>query len=86
MVRSLDEALNNLVKGVTGKGKKYDAKHDTMVTHFKSGLSRLGITVGSVTAGLYDANTDGKGAKMEENAIKGARDKWIENYKKGLSI
>jgi hypothetical protein len=85
-VATLDEALNNLVAGVTGKGKKYDKKHDNMVSHFKSGLARLGITVGSVTGKLYEDNTRGKGDKLEKNAIAGAKAKWKDNYKAGLEV
>jgi len=85
-VGSLEEALKNLVDGVTGKGKKYDAKTGTMSTHFRSGLSRLGISVGPVTGAAYDKGISGKGAKLERNAIAGARAKWIDNLKAGLSI
>ena len=85
-VTSLQEALTNLVEGVKGKGAKYDKKHSNMVTHFKSGLSKLGITVGSVTGKLYEDNTRGKGDKLERNAIAGAKAKWIDNYKAGLEV
>jgi hypothetical protein len=85
-VASLEEALDNLIKGVTGKGRKYDAKTSSMSAHFKSGLSRLGVTVGPVTSAAYDKGISGKGAKLERNAIAGAKDKWIDNYKAGLSV
>jgi len=85
-VASLEEALDNLIKGVTGKGKKYDAKTSSMSAHFRSGLARLGVTVGPVTGAAYDRGISGKGDKLEKNAIAGARDKWIDNYKAGLSI
>jgi hypothetical protein len=85
-VATLEEALDNLIKGVTGKGKKYDAKTSSMSSHFRSGLSRLGVTVGSVTGTAYDRGITGKGDKLERNAIAGARAKWIDNYKAGLSI
>ena len=85
-VASLEEARDNLIKGVTGKGKKYDAKTKDMSTHFRSGLARLGINVGPVTGNAYDKGISGKGDKLEKNAIAGARDKWVDNYRAGLSL
>lgn len=85
-VASLEEALKNLIDGVTGKGAKYDKKETDMSKHFRSGLSKLGITVGSITGAAYDKGISGKGAKLERNAIAGARAKWVDNYKTGLSI
>lgn len=85
-VATLDEALQNLISGVTGKGAKYDKKQPNMVSHFKSGLARLGITVGSVTGKAYEDHTKDKGAKLERNAIAGAKAKWKDNYKIGLEV
>lgn len=85
-VASLDEALQNLIAGVTGKGAKYDAKTGSMEAHWRSGLSRIGVNPGPVSTAAYDRGISGKGSKMERNAIAGARDKWIDNYRSGLSI
>lgn len=85
-VKTLDEALSNLVEGVTGKGKKYDKKHDTMVKHFNVGFDKFGITPGPVTKELYDKGTNGKGKKLEDNAIAGAKAKWKDNYKEGVEV
>lgn len=85
-VATLEEALDNLIKGVTGKGKKYDAKQPTMVSNFKGAFAKFGITPGAVTLDAYDKGTKGKGTVLERNAIDGAKRKWIPNYKAGLSI
>jgi hypothetical protein len=85
-VATLEEALDNLIKGVTGKGKKYDAKQPTMVSNFNGAFGKFGISLGPVTKDAYDKGTRGKGAVLERNAIDGAKRKWIPNYKAGLSI
>lgn len=85
-VESLNEALSNFIAGVTGKGAKYDAKVAVMPGNWKAGLARLDVPVGPVTAAAYEAGIRGKGAKLERNAIAGAKAKWIINYKAGLGI
>jgi len=85
-VSSLEEALNNLIEGVTGKGAKYDAKTSDMSRHYREGLGRIGASVGPVTGAAYDRGISGKGSKMEANAIAGARAKWIDNFRTGVGI
>ncbi len=85
-VATLDEALDKLIKGVTGKGAKYDAKVPTMTSNFRGAFAKFGITPGPVTTGSYERGVSGKGSILERNAIEGARRKWIPNYKAGLSI
>jgi len=85
-VATLEEALDKLVRGVTGKGAKYDAKHPTMVANFKAAFAKFGFSLGPVTSAAYERNTSGKGTTLERNAIDGAKRKWIPNYKAGLSV
>lgn len=85
-VATLEEALDRLVKGVTGKGKKYDAKRATMSSNFKGAFAKFGITVGPITSSAYDRGITDKGSILERNAIEGAKRKWIPNYKAGMSL
>lgn len=85
-VSTIKEAVDNLVAGVTGKGAKYDKKHDDMTKHFNNGFDKFGFSPGDVTKKLYANGTDNKGAKMEKNAIAGAKAKWEDNWKAGLQV
>lgn len=85
-VATLEEALDKLIKGVTGKGAKYDAKAPTMISNWKGAFSKFGFSPGPVTSAAYERGVSGKGSIMERNAIDGARRKWIPNYKAGLSV
>ena len=84
-VKSLQEAQDKLIANVRGKGRKYDSKTGIMAQHWSEGLSRLGVTPGAVTRTAYTNGIQGKGSKLEENAITGAS-KWAANYKAGMEI